>query len=99
MMSHRGGGRAVRAASRRLISGMVSGVMPGSAGGGCSGLTGGGAWVSVRSRSKSGGDGANRQGGHHEHGVADDRGVQPGLALVQPEAVLSELEILLHRPS
>jgi hypothetical protein len=34
MTSHRGRGRVVRAASSRLISGMVSGIMPGSAGGG-----------------------------------------------------------------
>src|SRR6266566_2363948 len=45
----RGRGRVVRAASSRLISGMVSGIMPGSAGGGWSGRAGGGAWVSVRS--------------------------------------------------
>jgi hypothetical protein len=31
-----------------LDSGMVSGIMPGSAGGGWPGLSGGGAWVSVR---------------------------------------------------
>ena len=43
----------VRAASRRLISGMVRGITPGSAGGGWPGLTGGGAWVSVRSRSSA----------------------------------------------
>ena len=32
---------------------MVSGIMPGSGGGGWSGLIGGGAWVSVRSRSSA----------------------------------------------
>jgi hypothetical protein len=42
-----------------------------------------------------GGDGADGQGGHDEHDVAQDRGVEPGLALVQAEAVLPELEILL----
>ena len=36
-----------------LDLGMVSGIMPGSGGGGWSGLTGGGAWVSVRSRSSA----------------------------------------------
>jgi hypothetical protein len=28
--------------------------------------------------------------------VAEDRGVQPGLALVQPEAVLAEFEIFFY---
>ena len=46
-------GRVVRAASRRLISGMVSGIMPGSGGGGWPGRTGGGAWVSVRSLTRA----------------------------------------------
>jgi len=32
-----------------LISGTVSGIIPGSGGGGWSGVFGGGAWVSVRS--------------------------------------------------
>ncbi len=45
-----------------------------------------------------GGDGADGQGGHHQHGVAEDRGVEPGLALVQPEAVLAEFEIFYSRP-
>jgi len=30
--------------------------------------------------------------------VAEDRGVQPGLALVEAEAVLAEFEIFLNRP-
>jgi hypothetical protein len=30
--------------------------------------------------------------------VAEDRGVQAGLALVQAEAVLAELEIFLNQP-
>ena len=51
--ARRGRGRVVRAASRRLISGTVSGIIPGSGGGGWSGLTGGGAWVSVRSWSRA----------------------------------------------
>jgi hypothetical protein len=45
-----------------------------------------------------GGDGADGQGGHHQHGVAGDRGVEPGLALVEPEAVLAEREIFFSRP-
>jgi hypothetical protein len=39
-----------------------------------------------------GGDGADSEGGHDEHEVAADRGVEPRLALVQAEAVLAELE-------
>src|SRR6266487_1429427 len=46
-----------------------------------------------------GGDRADGEGGHDQHGVTPDRGVEPGLALVQAEAVLAELEILLHRPA
>ena len=45
-----------------------------------------------------GGDGADREGGHDQHGVPQDRGVGPGLALVQAEGVLAELEALLNRP-
>jgi hypothetical protein len=45
-----------------------------------------------------GGDGADRQGGHDQHGVPDDRGVEADLGLVQPEAVFAELESLLRRP-
>ena len=46
----------------------------------------------MRSLQLGGGDGADRQGGHDQHGVARDRGVEPGLALVQAEAVLAELK-------
>ena len=42
-----------------------------------------------------GGDGADREGGHDQHDVAQDRGVEPGLALVQAEAALGELENFL----
>jgi hypothetical protein len=38
-----------------VISGTLSGIIPRPAGGGWPGLTGGGAWVSVRSRSKEAG--------------------------------------------
>ena len=89
----------VRAASRRLISGMVSGIMPGSAGGGWSGPDRGrrlGVGAVLQQR---GGDGADGQGGHDQHGVAEDRGVEPGLALVEAEAVLAEFEIFFYRPS
>src|SRR5271165_5463931 len=46
-----------------------------------------------------GGDGADGQGGHDEHGVAGDRGVEPSLALVEAEAVLAEFEIFFYWPS
>jgi hypothetical protein len=46
-----------------------------------------------------GGDGADGQGGHDEDEVAQDRGVQPCLALVQAEVVLAELEIFLGGPA
>src|ERR1700728_1136526 len=46
-----GAGRVSWAASRRAISARVSGIIPGLAGGGWRGLTGGGAWVPVRWRS------------------------------------------------
>ena len=45
-----------------------------------------------------GGDGADGQCGHDQHDVAGDRGVEPGLALVEAEAVLAELEIFLNQP-
>jgi len=49
--------------------------------------------------SEAGGcDRADRQGGHDQHDMAEDRGVEPGLALVQAEAALGELEALLNRP-
>jgi hypothetical protein len=40
-------------------------------------------------------DGADGEGGHDEHEMAADRGVEPGLALVQAEVVLPELESFL----
>src|SRR6185437_1142994 len=46
-----------------------------------------------------GGDGADREGGQDQDGVAEDRGVEAGLALVQAEAALGELEAFLHRPA
>jgi hypothetical protein len=45
-----------------------------------------------------GGDCADGEGGHDEHEVAADRGVEPGLALVQAEVVLSEFESFFNRP-
>ena len=43
---------------------------------------------------QGGGNGADRQGGHDQHDMTGDRGIEPDLALVQAEAVLAELEIL-----
>ena len=88
----------VRAASSRLISGMVSGISPGSAGGRLIGRGRGRGLGTGPGVQQRGGDGADRQGGHDEHDVAEDRGVEPDLGLVQAEAVLAELEILLNRP-
>jgi hypothetical protein len=48
-----GPGPAARVVSRRVISGTVGGIIPGSAGGGWLGRAGDGACVSVRSRSKA----------------------------------------------
>ena len=48
---------------------------------------------------QGGGDGADGQGGHDQHGVPGDRGVQADLGLVEPEAVLAELEIFFGRPA
>jgi hypothetical protein len=45
-----------------------------------------------------GGDGADGQGGHDQHGVTLDRDIEAGLALVQAEAVLPEPEVLLDAP-
>jgi hypothetical protein len=44
---------------------------------------------------QGGGDGADGQGSHDQHGVPGDRGIEADLGLVQPEAVLAELEALL----
>lgn len=46
-----------------------------------------------------GGDGADREGGHRQHDVTQERGVEPDLGVVEPEVVLAELEILFHRPA
>jgi hypothetical protein len=45
-----------------------------------------------------GGDGADREGGHDQDDVPQDGGVEPGLALIEAEAALGELEALLGRP-
>jgi hypothetical protein len=41
---------------------------------------------------QGGGDGAGRQGGHDQHGVAGDRGVEADLGLIEAETVLAELK-------
>src|SRR5207245_9034802 len=48
---------------------------------------------------QGGGDGADSQGGHDQHGVAGDRGVEADLGLVQTEAVLTEFKAFFYRPS
>ena len=45
-----------------------------------------------------GGDRADRQRGHDQHKVPQDRGVGPGLALVEAEAALPEFKAFLSRP-
>jgi hypothetical protein len=41
-----------------------------------------------------GGDGADRQGGHDQDGVPQDRMVEADLRLIEAEPVLAELEVL-----
>ena len=68
-----------------------------------------GGWFLVRARGRGGpavdappelggGDGTGRERGHDEDEVAADRGVEAGLALVEAEVVLPELESFLNRP-
>ena len=45
-----------------------------------------------------GGDGADGQGGHDQHGVPGDRGVEADLRLVQAEEVLAGPELLFNQP-
>ena len=45
-----------------------------------------------------GGDGADGQGGHDQHGVPGDGGVEADLGLVEPETVLPEFEIFFNGP-
>ena len=46
----------------------------------------------MRSRSRAAVTGADREGGHDQHQVPQNRRVKPGLAFVQAEAALAELE-------
>ena len=48
---------------------------------------------------QGGGDGADGQGGHDQHGVPGDRGVEPDLGLIEAEAVLAGPESFFHRPA
>jgi hypothetical protein len=43
--------------------------------------------------------GSDGQGGHHQLGVAGDRGVEADLGLIEPEAVLAQPELLFHGPA
>jgi len=47
---------------------------------------------------QGGGGGADDQGGHDQHEVAGDGGVEADLGLIQAEVVLAELEFFLNRP-
>lgn len=53
----------------------------------------------VRVPELGGGDGADREGGDDQDNVPQDRGIEPGLALVQAEAALLELEAFDCGPS
>jgi hypothetical protein len=80
-------------------SGMASGISPELGGRGLiwqdrRGCGGPGATAEQR-----GGDDADGQGSHDQHGVPTDRGVGADLELVEPEAVLTELENLLRLTS
>jgi len=46
-----------------------------------------------------GGDRADRERGHDQRGVAQQCGVAPDLAVVEPEMTFAELETLLDRPA
>src|SRR5690242_14275206 len=48
---------------------------------------------------QGGGDGADSQGGHHQHGVPGDRGAEPDLELIEPEAARTRAEILFYWPA
>ena len=80
--------------SRRLISGMVSGMRPGRQVGWRLARPGRGLGICLVPEHR-GGDGADRERGHDQHDVPRDRGAEPGLALVQAEAALPELKALL----
>jgi hypothetical protein len=41
-------------------------------------------------------DGADGQGGHDQHGVPGDGGVEPDLGFIKPEAVLAQPEFFFH---
>jgi hypothetical protein len=47
---------------------------------------------------QGGSDRADGQGGHDQHGVPGDRGIEAGLGLAGAEAVLAELEIFFNQP-
>ena len=66
----------------RAVSGIVSGIMPGSGGGAWSGAAGGGAWVPVRRLSLAAVTAQTARAAMTSTMWAQDRGVEPGLALV-----------------
>ena len=85
--------------NRRLISATVSGISPGSGGGGWSGRVGSGAGGRWRVAACAAVTAQTARGGHGQHGVAQQGGVAADLGVVESEVVLAELEILLARPT
>jgi len=54
-------------------------------------------WLGIGAVFEQGGcDGADCEGGHDQHGVPGDRGVEPDLGLIQPEAVLAGPETFFY---
>ena len=45
---------------------------------------------------QGGSDGADGQGGHDQHGVPGDRGIEADLGLIEAETVLAEMEVLFR---
>ena len=78
---------------------MVSGIIPGARWRFLAGKDRRGSLGTGAVPEQGGGDGADCQGGHDQDGVPGDRGVQADLGLVQPEAVLAELEIFFNGPA
>ena len=62
-------------------------------------MHGGGCLGAGAAAEQGGGDGADGQGGHDQHGVPGDRVIQADLGLVESEAVLPETEIFLAGPA
>jgi hypothetical protein len=104
-----GGGAASSASARRCPGGRLSEQAPGFRDGerdhpelGGRGLVwqcGDGCGGAGAAAQQGGGDGADGQGRRDQHGMPGDGGVEADLRLVEPETVLSELEIFFGRPA